>query len=146
MSDKRPPGKGKGRVAAPQPRKTPRGGFLPSTATGGSRGTSDQVDRETVPLQDSGSPGQPRLSRVVPGEFRDQADLTCRKWLADIDDTKMGDELDVTDRLESAVLLVVGREAVLESVCIPNGADRFRFVGALRLLAHRLEKEMVEDD
>ena len=64
MRAKRPPGKGKGRGPAPKPLKTPRGGSSPA-ATGGSRGTSDQVDRETVPLQDSGSPGQPRLSRVV---------------------------------------------------------------------------------
>ena len=139
MSDKRPPGKGKGRVAAPQPRKTPCGGSSPA-ATGGSRGTSDQVDRETVPLQDSGSPGQPRLSRVVPGDFGGHPDRACREWLKNID---VSDKLD--GHLDSAVLLLVGSETVLESVCLPNGADRFRFIGALRLLAQRLEQGMVGD-
>ena len=139
MRAKRPPGGGKGRAKSPKPLKTPRGGAVPA-ATSDSRGSSDQVDRETVPLQESGSPGQPRLSRVVRGEFGGHADRACRNWLKDLD---VSDKLD--GHLDSAVLLIVGTEAVLESVCLPNGSDRFRFIGALRLLAQRLERGMVED-
>ena len=128
MRAKRPTGKGKGGGVEPKPRRSPRG-TLPPAATG-----------------DGVSLGQPRMSAVVPGAFGDQADRMCRDWLEDLDGAEMGDRATVTGRLESAVLLVVGREAVLESVCIPDGADRFRFVGALRLLAHRLERGMVGDD
>ena len=137
MRPKRPSGRGKGRAAPPKPRKSPRVGSPPA-ATSDSRGL---VDRATVPLQKRGSLGQPRLSCVVPGAFGGHADTACRKWLEDLDATDT-----LAGHLESAVLLVVGREAVLESVCIPDGADRFRFVGALRLLAHRLERGMVDDD
>ena len=145
MKAKRPGGKGKGGGKTQAPLRTPRGGSAPPPATSDGRGVSE-VNRETVPLQDRGSLGQPRLSAVVPGEFGDHADRTCRAWLADLDGAQMGDRETVTGRLESAVLLVVGHEAVLESVCIPDGACRFRFVGALRLLAHRLERGMIEDD
>ena len=145
MRAKRPPGKGKDGGAAPKPRKTPRGGSLPPAATGDGRGLSAPgQSRHGSPSRDSGQ--QPRLSSVVSGEFGDHADRACREWLQALDGSKMGDRSNMTGRLESAVLLVVGRQAVLESVCIPDGADRFRFVGALRLLAHRLEREMVEDD
>ena len=140
---KRPPSKGKGSGAASKPRKSPRGGSVPA-ATGDGRGLSE--DGETVPLQDRVSLGKPRLSSVVSGEFGDHVDRACREWLQELDGASMGDRATVTGRLESAVLLVVGRDAVLESVCIPDGADRFRFVGALRLLAHRLERGMVDDD
>ena len=85
-------------------------------------------------------------SAVIPGKFGDHADRACREWLADLGGAQMGDRATLTGRLESAVLLVVDREAVLESVCLPDGACRFRFVGALRLLAHRIERGMVEDD
>ena len=144
MTAKRTGGHGKGSGKASTPLRTPRGGSAPSTATDDGRGLSE-VDRETVPLQDRVSLGQPRLSAVVPGEFGDHADRACREWLDDLD-AQMGGRAPVTGRLESAVLLVIGREAVLESVCLPEGACRFRFVGALRLLAHRLERSMVEDD
>ena len=90
--------------------------------------------------------GQPRLSAVVSGEFGDHADRACREWLSDLDGAQIVDRATVTGRLESAVLLVVGRDAVQEAVCLPDGADRFRFVGALRMLAHRLERDLVEDD
>ena len=143
MTAKRPAGGGKGRGKTPKPRKSPCSA-LPPVATGDGRVLPE--DRETLPLQDRVSLGQPRLSCVVPGEFGDHADRACREWLIDLDGAQMGDRASVTGRLESAVLLVVGRQAVLESVCIPDGADRFRFVGALRLLAHRLERGMVDDD
>ena len=86
------------------------------------------------------------VSAVVPGKFGDHVDVACRAWLAELDGAQMGAPGTLAGRLESAVLLVVGREAVLELVCLPEGTDRFRFVGALRLLAHRLERSMVEDD
>ena len=92
-------------------------------------------------MAEAPEPGQPRPSSVVSGDFRDHADRTCREWLRDLD---VSNKLD--GRLESAVLLVVGREGVLESVCLPEGADRFRFIGALRLLTLRLERSMVGDD
>ena len=142
MRAKRPPSKVKGRAATPKPRKSPRVGSLPPAATDDGRGLLAQgQSRQGSPARD---PGKPRLSSVVSGEFGDHADRACRKWLTDLDGSKMGDHS--PGRIESAVLLVVGRDAVLESVCIPDGADRFRFVGALRLLAHRLEKGMVDDD
>ena len=87
----------------------------------------------------------PRLAPVVPGEFGDSVERSCRKWLDSIDAAKIFDRSVETGRIESGLLLVVGREAVLKSLCIPEGADRFRFIGALRLLAHRLEREMIDD-
>ena len=145
MRAKRPVGRGRGREPASKPRKTPRSGSLPPAATGDGRGLS--APGRSRPVSPSRDPGQqPRLSSVVSGEFGDRTDRACREWLTDLDGAQMGDRASVTGRLESAVLLVVGREAVLESVCIPDGADRFRFIGALRLLAHRLERGMVDDD
>ena len=118
MRAKRPPGGGKGGAKSPKPLKSPRGGSKPAAS-------------------DS---GKTRLSRVVPGDFGGHADRTCREWLKELD---VSDKMD--GHLDSAVLLLVGSEAVLESVCLPNGSDRFRFIGALRLLAQRLEQGMVED-
>ena len=126
MTAKRPPGGGVGRSSAPRARKSPRGG--------------------SVPPSPGGAKEPPSLSCVVPGAFGDHVDIECREWLENIDDKKMGDRANVTGLLESGVLLVVGHDAVLESVCLPDGADRFRFVGALRLLAHRIERELFDDD
>ena len=122
----------------PKSRKSPRVGSPPAATVDGRDPTGKAV-HETGPLQDRGGIGL-RPSHVVPGAFGGHADTACRKWLEDLD------VIDKLDHMESAVLMVVGREAVLESVCIPDGADRFRFVGALRLLALRLERGMVDDD
>ena len=145
MRAKRPVGGGKNRGPASKPLKTPRGGSLPPVATGDGRGLSAPGrSRPVSPARDPGQ--QPRLSSVVSGEFGDRVDRVCREWLEELDGSKLGDRSNMIGRLESAVLMVVGHDAVLETVCIPDGADRFRFIGALRLLAHRLERGMVDDD
>lgn len=117
------------------------GKSLPPAATEGGRGPTVKAGRETGPLQDRGrsAPPGPRPPRVVTGAFGGHEDRECRAWIGDLGATKL------EGHLESGVLLVVGREAVLQSVCIPEGADRFRFIGALRLLALQIEVGMVED-
>ena len=139
MRAKRPTSRGKGGGVAPKPGKSPRVGSPPA-ATDDGRSSAGQSGSETGPLQDRGGLGL-RPSLVVPGAFGDHADTECREWLKGLD---VSDELD--GHLDSGVLLVVGRESMLESVCLPEGSDRFRFIGALRLLAHRIERGMVDDD
>ena len=139
MRAKRPVGGGKGRGKAPKPRTSPRGGLPPAAPDDGRGLPAPGQSRHGSPARDSGQ--QPRLSSVVSGEFGGHADTECREWLKSLD---VSDELD--GHLDSGVLLVVGRESMLESVCLPEGSDRFRFIGALRLLAHRLERGMVDND
>ena len=137
MRAKRPVGGGKGRGNGPKPQTSPRGGLPPAAPDDGRGLSAKGQSRHGSPAND---PGQPRLSSVVSGEFGGHADRACREWLKELD---VSDQLD--GHLDSAVLLLVGSEAVLEAVCLPHGSDRFRFIGALRLLAQRLERGMVED-